>query len=200
MPRKRKNPAKGDPLWTSDLKPAPGELRILQAFVNTVDHDRGTDELASAETLAAWLERWGLVPAKTALTDAEVERAVAVREALRTFIAAGDRVKAAIVRRLDAVAVESPVYVRLDPGGSHRLEPAAHGFAGAFGRLLAIVVQARGDGIWPRLKICANPACRRAFYDESRSLSGRWCVKARCGNLINSRTFRRRHPNYYRHS
>jgi hypothetical protein len=41
------NASPGDPLWTSHLKPAPGELRIVQAFVNTEGGAKATDEIAS---------------------------------------------------------------------------------------------------------------------------------------------------------
>ena len=36
---KRRPPGSDDPRWTSDVAPAPGELKIVQAFVNTVDRE-----------------------------------------------------------------------------------------------------------------------------------------------------------------
>ena len=52
---RRKTGSDGDPRWTSELPPAPEELRILQAFLNTVDLRGGTD-FAGPEALAEWLE------------------------------------------------------------------------------------------------------------------------------------------------
>ena len=49
------------PPWMSGLEPAPGELRILQAFVSTADLRSGADELASPRALGEWLVRWGLL-------------------------------------------------------------------------------------------------------------------------------------------
>jgi predicted RNA-binding Zn ribbon-like protein len=40
----------------------------------------------------------------------------------------------------------------------------------------------------PRLKLC--PGCGRAFYDESRNRSRRWCESQTCGNRIRVRRFR----------
>jgi len=113
------NASPGDPLWTSHLKPAPGELGIVQAFVNTEGDAKATDEIASPRGLAAWLERWRLLPPDTELTADEHSRA------------------------------------------------------------------------------CANAECRLLFFDQSPNRSARWCAKGLCGNLVHSRTFRRRHPGYY---
>src|SRR5262252_6998818 len=78
---------------------APGELEIVQRFVNTLDIEAGTDELDSPAALAAWLERHGLgagpppaaeqAPrdaADVAVTAADLRRAVALREALRAVL------------------------------------------------------------------------------------------------------------------
>ena len=46
------NASPGDPLWTSHLKPAPGELRIVQAFVSTEGDAKATDEIASPRGIA----------------------------------------------------------------------------------------------------------------------------------------------------
>ena len=38
---------------------APGELEIVRAFVNTLDVESGSDDLASVAALQAWLEGRG---------------------------------------------------------------------------------------------------------------------------------------------
>ena len=45
------------PARTADLALAPGDLGIVQAFVNTRDLEHRTDELKSPQALADWLER-----------------------------------------------------------------------------------------------------------------------------------------------
>jgi len=74
--KKVSDDAAGDPLWTSHLKPAPGELRIVQAFVNTEGGAKAADGVASPRMLAAWLERWRLLPASAELTADERSAAV----------------------------------------------------------------------------------------------------------------------------
>ncbi len=45
--------------WEVRPTVAPGDLSLVQAFVNTVDRKVDNDELASPESLAAWLShRW----------------------------------------------------------------------------------------------------------------------------------------------
>jgi predicted RNA-binding Zn ribbon-like protein len=44
---------------------------------------------------------------------------------------------------------------------------------GALGRVLASVVVASSKGTWARMKICAAEDCRWAYYDHSRSRTGR---------------------------
>src|SRR5262245_21694123 len=97
----RPQPAAGPPRTGA----APGELEVVQRFVNTLDIEAGTDELDSPAALTAWLERHGLgaghgrrtspPPAAeqaprdavdVAATAADLRRAVALREALRAVL------------------------------------------------------------------------------------------------------------------
>jgi predicted RNA-binding Zn ribbon-like protein len=48
------------------------------------------------------------------------------------------------------------------------------------------------DGTWVRMKSCARPACRWAFYDASRNRSGVWCSMATCGNREKGAKYRAR--------
>ena len=43
-----------------------------------------------------------------------------------------------------------------------------------------------------RLKICQNPHCRGAFYDETKSRTRRYCSIEKCANLMKVRRFRAR--------
>lgn len=194
----------GFPPWDSDVKPAPGELRVVQAFVNTANRVKGTDELDSPEALVDWLERWKLWQGPAAApTAADLEWALAAREALRALIGADTRgveADAGTVEQLDRTAAQALLRVRFGAGGWIRLEPAADGLAGALGRLFAIVSQERRGDLWRRFKLCANVECLNAFFDDSPNASGKWCdAKRRCGNRLNMRRFIRRHPKYYKY-
>jgi predicted RNA-binding Zn ribbon-like protein len=44
-----------------------------------------------------------------------------------------------------------------------------------------------------RLKLCENPYCRGAFFDDSKSRTKRYCTPDKCANLMKARRFRARH-------
>ena len=47
------------------ISPAPGDLEIVQRFVNTLDIESGTDELDSPAGLSGWLAGSGLMMPQT---------------------------------------------------------------------------------------------------------------------------------------
>ena len=70
-------------------EPAPGELGLVQAFVNShwdLEGDHGGELLHSPAALAAWLSGRGLLPDGTRLTRSDLRRALAVREGLRALL------------------------------------------------------------------------------------------------------------------
>jgi predicted RNA-binding Zn ribbon-like protein len=192
--------AVGNAPWARLVAPAPGDLRLVHALVNTVDEVHGRDELTSPRALGDWLVRWGLAPADTVITQVNFERALGVRDALRVLVAAngGGALDEATVATLDQAAGDALLRLRFGRGGNIRYELATAGFEGVLARLLHVVATAQRDREWRRLKLCANPDCRRAFYDASQNRFGKWCSLKRCGNLLNSRKFRSRHPEYWK--
>ena len=175
-------------------KPAPGGLAWVQGFVNTVDLESGRDALATPADLARWLGHHGLVAPSTVLDDAAHARALAFREALRSFLFGnhGDPVDPAAVQTLNAVAGSAPLHVRFAAGGGAELEPMKAGVEGALGMLASLVYHAMREGTWERLKACRRDSCQWAFYDASRNRSGAWCTMATCGNRSKVEAHRRR--------
>jgi predicted RNA-binding Zn ribbon-like protein len=173
---------------------APGDLALVQRFVNTADLETGSDELSDAAQLAAWLDDAGLVPAGTRFDEPGRERIVEFREALRALLLAnhGEEPDRAAIATLDRAARDARVVVAFDADGSARLAPAEGGVDGALGRLLGIVARAQADGTWPRLKACPADACGWAFYDRSRNRSRTWCAMSVCGNRAKARSYRAR--------
>ncbi len=172
-----------------DLTPAPGELRLVQAFVNTVDREAGTDELATPRALADWLARHGLLAPGTELDAADRQRARAVREGWRSLLAGSMTEESA--EALDQATAAALLRARHGVDGVVRLEPAVAGLDAALGRLLVIVSRAQNDPGWQRLKVCASPSCRAIFYDRSPNHSARWC-RPRCGNRASSKASKKR--------
>jgi predicted RNA-binding Zn ribbon-like protein len=67
-----------------DIGRAPGDLAILQAFVNTLDIEQGADELATPAGLASWLHEAGLVADRDGQSGPrDLALAIDLREALR---------------------------------------------------------------------------------------------------------------------
>jgi predicted RNA-binding Zn ribbon-like protein len=174
---------------SDDELAAPGDLELVRRFVNTRDLELGTDVLATPADLGAWLGDQGIAVAEA--TAADLRRTLELREALRALLLANATGGAPPAEAVAAVAAAGR-RATLRVGGDLRLVPAAHGVDAALARLLAIVVAARADGTWPRLKACPGDACQWALYDHTRSRTRTWCAAAKCGARTRSRAYRRR--------
>ena len=166
-----------------ETTPAPGELALVERFVNTADLDRGTDELGDAAGLGAWLTAAGLAEPRDRFSAADRERIVAFREAVRALLLG------AAPGAIDG----APLVAAFDDTGAVLLSPARGGADGVLARLLAIIARAQADGTWSRLKACPNDTCHWAFYDRSRNRSRTWCRMSVCGNRAKARSYRARH-------
>jgi predicted RNA-binding Zn ribbon-like protein len=173
-------------------QPAPGSLRLVQAFLNTNDIEAGEDRLSSVDGLATWAAEVGVDPGP--VDGDAVSWLVRFREALRDTI---DAVAWSETPDPDALAVlgdaahSAPVSVAISPEGGVRLQ-AMPGGDRLTAAILAAIAVASANGTWQRLKVCRNDACRWSFYDASRNRSGHWCSMAICGNRMKGRAFRRR--------
>ena len=177
-------------------RPIPKELELILDFVNTRDLDPEEDRISDPRGLAAWLSERGLLSEGTRATRAHVERAAALREALRTLLLAHneegiDTTEAA--QAIDRAAREAALEVRFNPDCTTELVPAATGATAAIGRLVAIVADAAGTEEWSRLKACRRESCLFAFYDQARNRSRAWCSMEVCGNREKAQKFRARH-------
>jgi predicted RNA-binding Zn ribbon-like protein len=174
--------------------PAPGDLALVQRFVNSIDLGTHADELADPEHLGAWLREAGLAGGDAVFDDAARRRLISFREALRRLLLAhnGAELDRGAVATLDAAARDAHVQVAFAPDGTARLAPAHGGAEGVLGRLLAIIARAEAEGTWPRLKACPGDACMWAFYDRSRNRSRTWCTMSVCGNRAKARSYRAR--------
>jgi predicted RNA-binding Zn ribbon-like protein len=179
-------------------RPAPGELELVQAFINShydLELEHGADLFAAPDALAAWLRRRELLAADEVVGEADVRRAVVVREALRSVASANGHPEAGSPARalqtLEEAGRGAAVEVRF-PGATPRFVPVAGGLDRVLGLVLAITARAMIDGTWGRLKVCPGDHCGWAFYDHSRNDSGRWCSMAVCGGRAKARAHYRR--------
>jgi predicted RNA-binding Zn ribbon-like protein len=189
------------PSWYpgSETKPAPMPLLLVQAFLNTRDLEDDADLLADLPGGRDWLIEAGLLDENAPLSERDLELARAVREDIRALVDGGEGPGALAGRRrnalepLRALAAEHRARLTVADDGEVGLENAGQGELGdALFELLLIVHHAQQDGSWARLKLCANPECRWAFFDRSRNQQGNWCNMAVCGNRLKNRQLRAR--------
>ena len=193
------------PSWASHLehKLAPPPLLLVQAFVNTLDLDLGTDVLAHADEARAWLADAGLrdlAPSSPGAADtdfaADLQLARDVRASLRAMIAnhtEGKPLTEAELRPLEQVTSRAQPRLEVTADGQVRLgSRTAQRLADGLAGLLLTIRDAQADGSWDRLKLCGNADCLWAFYDRSHSRCGAWCDMASCGNRLKNRNLRAR--------
>jgi hypothetical protein len=161
--------------------PAPGRLGYVQAFLNSFwDLDGGgADRWATPAGLSGWLGERGF---DDTVSEAELQRTLALRDGLRAAL---------LGEGWSGVSAQGGLVVRHGDEASW-LEPAADGPPAARALALGIVLEARRDGSWERMKACPGPHCGWAFHDHSRNRSGQWCSMRICGNRTKGATFRRR--------
>ncbi|MCV7214007.1 CGNR zinc finger domain-containing protein [Mycobacterium crocinum] len=183
--------------WLGDTegKPAPEPLSRVQALVNTLDLESGSDRLARADDAEPWLRSQGLLPPGDAVTPGELSDVREVREALRALLvhnAGGPAPPSQELHPLSRVADAATARVRLSADGAVEVAADADSLPGRLLSLLLIVSEAQRAGTWAKLKACGNEKCRWAFYDRSRNHGGTWCDMATCGNKLKNREFRAR--------
>jgi len=178
-------------------EPAPGELGLVQAFVNShydLEGDHGGELLHSPRALAGWLGSRGLLERDRSLARAELRRALDVREGLRAMLFAnnGEEWDDEAVERLNRAAARPGAVIQFHRDGPV-FESHERDFDGALAVLLGIVARAQLDGRWARLKACPGDDCGWVFYDYSRNQASAWCSMSICGSRSKARAYRRRH-------
>jgi len=143
-----------------------GEADLLVDFLNTIDIEDSTDDLASAAGLRRWAAAHGL-------EAGGLEDARRTREALRSLVTGG---------RPDLPAVSLHPSCEGE-GVSLRSNTVAEA-------ALAATVVLSIQGKIGRVKLCQADTCRYAFVDHSRNGSRAWCSMEVCGNRAKARNFR----------
>lgn len=139
---------------------------VLVDFLNTLDTDSATDELATRAGLEAWAGRHGLAPG-------DLDEARKTRDALRSLVTGGEP-------QLPSVSL----HASCDSGGVCLSSETAAEAA------LAATVVLSIQGRISRVKLCQDDTCAEAYYDLSRNGSRAWCSMEVCGNRAKARSFR----------
>lgn len=154
--------------------------------------DPDIEELTGPGALADWLRGRG-IRVDRELDDADVDRAIAFREALRSFLLAhteGREPSAETVEELRKASRSAPLQIDITEQGSCATTPAEEGVGALIGSILAASAAAQRSGEWERLKVCPDNECLWAFYDQSRNRSRHWCSMDTCGNRAKTRAYR----------
>jgi predicted RNA-binding Zn ribbon-like protein len=177
--------------------PVPEDLKAVVDLLNTIDLEDGTDQLADKATFSAWLAgRIGAGPARRA-TVRDLENARAIRDALRALAAynSGEPLAENIVASGSAALGELPINVQFVADGS-AVAVGGKGVERYFGEIVASYARAQEQRRWERVKLCASPDCRWAYWDSSKNESRRWCAMGVCGSRSKMRAYRRRNQDH----
>jgi hypothetical protein len=179
------------------VREAPGGFALVQELLNT----RGTmgygaDLLGGVEdaqwwvtdTLGSWSRVSGLPAPTLLLSSGDLRSLRRLRAAFEQVVLSGANPER------DGALPPADVQVSLVPDaeGWVRVVPTGRGTRWIASALWAEALLAQQAGVWPRLKLCHNAACRAAFFDTSRNNSGVWHDVSTCGNTANLRAFRER--------
>jgi hypothetical protein len=183
-------------------RPAPGPLRLVQDFCNSVDFEGGWDDLDTADGLARWLAAHDFPSGTPQPPDPHLARRA--REAFRDLLTVAATHPASLPPSggstadrpargravLGELAPDLPLTVVV--GETLTIAPARQGLPGALAAMLAALAIGALDGTAARLKVCEADSCRWVFYDESRNGSSRWCSMQLCGARNKNRAYRQR--------
>jgi predicted RNA-binding Zn ribbon-like protein len=163
-------------------------------FVGTLN-ERGSsrvEQLNGPADLAGWFVLAGVVDSAPAASAADLEAALAVREALFALISGLidqrplPRPALALVNQ---VAAGEPPAVRVAQSGQLHRSGDVDAALAAVARDGLALFDRRADAV---LKWCADNDCTHPFLDRSRGARRRWCEMAGCGDRAKAAAYRAR--------
>lgn len=169
----------------------PTPVAVVRDFINTMDHETGTDDVATPDALTEHLRRVGLLqPGGEAATVEDLAAARRLRAGLRLALEQNHGTSVGPIPTLSRELRELPI--ALDWGDSGPiLRARGNGVRGALAQIGLAVHEAAARDMWWRLKICAFDDCGWAYYDHSKNRSRNWCEYG-CGNKVKTRAYRAR--------
>lgn len=152
------------------------------------------DLLATPADLDDWISV-AVAPVRQLADHGELASAIELREAIHAAAAsriAGEDIGRGVRGLVNDWAARPAPFRSLDGRArapSHLRPGAEVESALAAVALDAVDLLASDDG---RLRRCEGPGCSLLFHDSSRPGRRRWCSTERCGNRVNTTTYRRR--------
>jgi hypothetical protein len=155
-----------------DPDAAPGSLRLVQSFANTLSADQGVDLLRTREEAAAWLRTTDLLPAESGLTNSEHAALLRLRASIRDVLAAhaDGRDDAEAAARLTKALADGRLVVTVDAASAVQLASAARASYSSIVAAFAVAIaESAASGTWLRLQSRPAQDGGHAFYDDSAS-------------------------------
>ncbi len=171
------------------------EIDFLLEFLNSgTDDPVPADYFADGESVGRWLQDRGfeLSPAPTDEDARAFRRARAAIGAWLQYRCHGGEIEERTRTVIASLSERAPLLLQLDDDGALRLAPASRDMAGLLSELMAVLHRADVLGNLDRIKVCADPGCRWAFYDSSKNRSRVWCDMGTCGARSKVRAYRSR--------
>src|SRR4051794_18757148 len=130
---------------------APGELALVQAFVNShydIEVEGGGELLGTPAALRDWLAARGLIDPRQRLRQRDVDRAVALREGMRALAFANndEPLDPDAIDAMQRASAGARTGISLEPEGARFIADDVGGIDAALGSLLAITARAMLEG------------------------------------------------------
>jgi predicted RNA-binding Zn ribbon-like protein len=158
--------------------------------------ERADEHLRQPDDLARWLVATGMLTEAASVSPAQLARARALREAIRSLadaVIAGGPLDDQAIELVNRLARGPGLVPQLTVHGVTRAPPAGGGAIDAsLGSIAADAVELLGGRDRERLRECASPTCAFLFIDRSRAGRRRWCSMDTCGNRAKTRDYRLR--------
>ena len=163
-------------------------------FVGTLRARRNLvplEKLGSPESLDSWFRESGVVDGDTNSRPADVTKAVALREAIYSLVAARlhhesyDEDALSLVNRAARVA---PAIPQLTLSGRW-VEATPEQALSSVARVAIDILSGPEREL---LKECGRPECTQVYLDHSRGFRREWCAMETCGNKMKAAAYRAR--------
>lgn len=147
--------------------------------------------LVSPDRLDAWYVESGIVDAVTPSREADVERAIEVREAVYELVTArlaGEEYDRGALATVNGAARKPAATPQLTPSGRWTDATPEE----ALSTVARHAVELLSGPEVPLIKECGNPECTRVYIDRSRGMRRHWCGMESCGNKLKAQAYRAR--------
>lgn len=166
--------------------PAPGDLALLEGFLNTWSGELDIEDFQTAQTTDEWLRHADLWTGAK-VTSKQHREILQFRDALRAWVLDNEN-----HRPLNELLSGAAFQVEFGSEGEIQFRPISGSSLTVLSGLTKVIFDSQCDGTWDRFKCCELPTCGWAFYDSTRSRTKRWCSMKTCGSRHKAREYYKR--------